>query len=84
VCVQAEIEGVLDEEYELEMSEPALSMELRKIYKQKHPPTLDRTVYFRALLALQAELIEMHGWVAHYGEKVAVIFEGRDAAGKGV
>jgi polyphosphate kinase 2 len=81
--LEAEMQDVLDEEYELEMSEPALSMELRRIYKRKHPPTLDRAVYFRTLLTLQAELIKMHDWVAHYGEKVAVIFEGRDAAGKG-
>jgi polyphosphate kinase 2 len=81
--LEAEIEDVLDEEYELEMSEPALAMELRRIYKRKHPPTLDRAVYFTALLALQAELIKMHDWVARYGEKVTVIFEGRDAAGKG-
>lgn len=79
----AELEDTLDEDYELEMSEPALSMELRKIYKHKHPPSLDRATYFRALLTLQAELIKLQDWVQHTGEKVAVIFEGRDSAGKG-
>jgi len=35
------------------------------------------------LLALQAELIKLQDWVEHTGEKIAVIFEGRDSAGKG-
>ncbi len=37
----------------------------------------------RALLALQAELIELQDWVVDHKQKVVVIFEGRDAAGKG-
>lgn len=81
--LEAELVDTLDEDYELELSEPALSMELRRIYKKKHPRTLDRTIYFKALLALQAELIKLQDWVEHTGEKIAVIFEGRDAAGKG-
>jgi polyphosphate kinase 2 len=81
--LEAELEDSFDEDYELEMSEPALSMELRRLYKSKHPPTLDRRTYFKALLTLQAELIKLQDWVEHTGEKLAVIFEGRDAAGKG-
>ena len=81
--IQAELEDAFDEDIELEMAEPALSMELRRIYKQKHPDTLDRKTYFQALLTLQAELIKLQDWVQHSGAKVAVIFEGRDAAGKG-
>jgi polyphosphate kinase len=81
--LEAELEDTLDEDYELEMSEPALSMELRRIYKIKHPKTLDRATYFKALLTLQAELIKLQDWVEHTGEKIAVIFEGRDSAGKG-
>jgi polyphosphate kinase 2 len=81
--IQAELEDAFDEDIELEMAEPALSMELRRIYKEKHPDTLDRKTYFRALLTLQAELIKLQDWVQHSGAKVAVLFEGRDAAGKG-
>ncbi|MFO1129709.1 MAG: polyphosphate kinase 2 [Rhodospirillales bacterium] len=81
--LQAELEDALDEDYELEMSEPALSLELRRIYKEKHPPSLDRRTYFRAILTLQAELINLQDWVEATGEKILVIFEGRDAAGKG-
>jgi polyphosphate kinase 2 len=81
--LKAELEDTLDEEYELELSEPVLSMELRKIYKQKHPESLNRASYFKALLTLQAELIKLQDWVSKTGEKVLVIFEGRDSAGKG-
>jgi len=81
--LEAELQDTLDEDYELELSEPALSLELRRIYKRKHPETLDRMVYFRELLRLQAELIKLADWVEHSGEKVAVVFEGRDSAGKG-
>ncbi len=35
------------------------------------------------LAKLQAELVEMQLWVQHKGLKVVVVFEGRDAAGKG-
>ena len=81
--LEAELEDTLDEDFELEMSEPALSLELRRIYQRKHPETLDRRVYFRTLLTLQSELIRLQDWVEYSGEKIAVIFEGRDAAGKG-
>ncbi|MGD8579562.1 MAG: polyphosphate kinase 2 [Lysobacterales bacterium] len=40
-------------------------------------------MYFRSLITLQAELIKLQDWVEHTGAKIAVIFEGRDAAGKG-
>ncbi len=81
--LEAELADALDEDYELELSEPALSLEIRKIYKRSHPPSIDRIEYFRALLRLQSELIKLQSWVAHHKEKVVVIFEGRDSAGKG-
>ncbi len=81
--LEAELADTLDEDYELEMSEPALSMELRKIYKKAHPETIDRREYFRSLLALQAELIKLQDWVSYTKAKIVVIFEGRDSAGKG-
>ena len=81
--IQAELEDAFCEDFELEMSEPALSLELRKLYKKVHKVTLDRKTYFKTLLTLQAELIKLQDWVVSSGEKVAVIFEGRDAAGKG-
>lgn len=44
---------------------------------------LDKKFYFRELGKLQRKLVEMHEWVKAKGLKVVVIFEGRDAAGKG-
>lgn len=79
----AELADTLDEDYELEISEPALSMEIRKIYNRAHPPSLERKDYFQKLLSLQSELIKLQDWVQYHNEKVVVIFEGRDSAGKG-
>lgn len=79
----AELEDTLDEDYELEFSEPALSLELRALYKKEHPDTLPRKTYFKQLLMLQMELIKLQDWVVQSGEKIAILFEGRDAAGKG-
>jgi polyphosphate kinase 2 len=81
--LREELEDAFDEDFELEISEPALSLELRRIYKKMHPPTLERQEYFKTLINLQAELIKLQDWVEHSGEKIVVIFEGRDAAGKG-
>src|SRR5215813_2697428 len=81
--LEAELEDAIDEDFELELSEPALSVEVRKIYHKAHPSTIPRAEYFRALLRLQAELIKLQDWIAHHKEKLVVIFEGRDSAGKG-
>jgi polyphosphate kinase len=42
-----------------------------------------RRTYFRELLRLQAELVKLQDWVATRKQKVVILFEGRDAAGKG-
>ena len=81
--LEAELADVMDEEYELELEDAALSEEIARLYKEAHPQTLDRRTYLRELLRLQAELIKLQDWVQHRGEKVVVIFEGRDSAGKG-
>ncbi|HHH44732.1 MAG TPA: polyphosphate kinase 2 [Gammaproteobacteria bacterium] len=44
---------------------------------------LDRKTYEKALFGLQLELVKLQEWVRSEGLKVVVIFEGRDAAGKG-
>src|SRR6185369_3180420 len=63
--LQAELADTLDEDFELELSEPPLSEEIRKIYKSSHPPTIERAEYFQHLLTLQAELIKLQDWVQH-------------------
>lgn len=81
--LDAELQDTLDEDIEIEFAEPMLSQEIRKIYRAQHPEMLGREVYFRNLLRLQAELIKVQDWVQHTGAKVCILFEGRDAAGKG-
>ena len=81
--LEAELEETLDETFEMEFSEPMLSREIRKIYRAAHPDLLERDVYFRNLLRLQAELIKMQDWVEATGAKICILFEGRDSAGKG-
>jgi polyphosphate kinase 2 len=44
---------------------------------------LDKRFYFKELEKLQEELVKMHEWVKEKELKVVVVFEGRDAAGKG-
>ncbi|GAB3700721.1 polyphosphate kinase 2 [Mariniluteicoccus flavus] len=44
---------------------------------------LNKAVYEAELLRLQAELVKMQEWVKATGQRVVVVFEGRDAAGKG-
>lgn len=44
---------------------------------------IDKKTYEKELRRLQIELVKMHEWVKVRGKKVVVIFEGRDAAGKG-
>ena len=46
-------------------------------------PKLPKKLYEKELLKLQVELVEMAEWVRREGERVAIVFEGRDAAGKG-
>ncbi|WP_206605544.1 hypothetical protein [Pelagibaculum spongiae] len=46
-------------------------------------PKLGRKEYEREKRKLQIELIKMQNWVKTSGEKVIILFEGRDAAGKG-
>ena len=46
-------------------------------------PRLKRKAYEKELRKLQTELCRLQDWVVHKGLRVIVVFEGRDAAGKG-
>jgi polyphosphate kinase 2 len=48
-----------------------------------HPERMARKPYDRDLARLQIELVKLQAWVRHSGARVAILFEGRDAAGKG-
>jgi polyphosphate kinase 2 len=45
--------------------------------------TMPNKVYLRELAKLEVELVKLQEWVRNAGLKVVVVFEGRDAAGKG-
>lgn len=79
--LHAELLDNLDTEIELEHHDerPAPGAE----YPGQARPPLDRMLYFRELFRLQGDLVKLQDWVVHRGLKVVVLFEGRDAAGKG-
>ena len=51
--------------------------------KEKKPKIISDKAYAKELFKLQLELVKLQEWIKHQGLKVVVIFEGRDAAGKG-
>ncbi len=56
--------------------------------KPAHPVEADtsretRNKYFKELFRLQGELVRMHDWIVHTGHRLVILFDGRDAAGKG-
>jgi len=81
--VEAELEDSFDEELEMEIDDLRVAQELRTITDLRHKSEIDRRAYFHTLFRLQAELVKLQDWVAHTKYKLVVIFEGRDAAGKG-
>ena len=81
--MQIELEDDFDEELENEIDDGRIPPELRALLAKQKKSTLDRGLYFRELLRLQAELVKLQDWVQHQGLKLVVLFEGRDSAGKG-
>jgi len=59
---------------------------IRRLFENGEYPyhtKMRRNVYERQKAALQVELLKVQKWVKDRGEKIVVLFEGRDAAGKG-
>jgi polyphosphate kinase 2 len=73
----------IDEEVELELDDSRLGRLRTEIGEPALEEPLDRHFYFQELLRLQGELVKLQDWVQNKKLKVVVIFEGRDAAGKG-
>jgi polyphosphate kinase 2 (PPK2 family) len=57
--------------------------QLRSAASTNLPKKLKREEFEKHLAKLQAELVKLQLWVQHKKLKIVVIFEGRDAAGKG-
>ncbi len=56
---------------------------MSKHHSEDATPRMKRRKYEKELRKLQAELCRLQDWVVHKGLRVIVVFEGRDAAGKG-
>jgi polyphosphate kinase len=81
---QADLIDSYDEELELELDDDRL---VDAVGDASPLPSDDekirRRLYFRELFRLQGELVKLQDWVVTTRHKVVIIFEGRDAAGKG-
>ncbi|MFT9418311.1 polyphosphate kinase 2 [Acetobacter sp.] len=75
--IRQEIIDDLDEEIELELQEEGLGGEVSVSDRSF------RHTYFSELVRLQGELVRLQDWVKETGHRLVVLFEGRDAAGKG-
>jgi polyphosphate kinase 2 len=81
--IRDEITDSFDEELEMEMEDEQLEALLKNEGFESGVPAFDRKLYFRELFRLQHELVRLQDWVQYHKLKVAVLFEGRDSAGKG-
>src|SRR5262252_6899429 len=81
--INGEMLDTIDEELEMEIDDDRLAKLLTELTEHPQPATLDRRVYFKELLRLQGELVKLQDWVVQQKLKAVIIFEGRDAAGKG-
>jgi polyphosphate kinase len=81
--IDAEIADSFDEELEMEIDDERLAKALEGLAEKAEPEGLDRTLYFKELFRLQRELVKLQDWVVAQKLKIVVVFEGRDAAGKG-
>jgi polyphosphate kinase 2 len=52
-------------------------------FSEGRHPKLERRLYEKELTRLQVELVKMQYWIKHVGYRLILLFEGRDAAGKG-
>ena len=90
--IHREVADYYDEELELELEDrdPALVQAILSGHGAENggvsgddAERAERQMYFRELFRLQGELVKLQSWVQATGHKVVILFEGRDAAGKG-
>jgi polyphosphate kinase 2 len=56
---------------------------MSKKHPDEAPGKMKRKQYEKELRKLQTELCHLQAWIVHKGLRVVIVFEGRDAAGKG-
>ncbi|AKZ61731.1 polyphosphate kinase [Herbaspirillum hiltneri N3] len=81
--IHRELADSYDEELELEIEDRTIEQLAGGVDAISEQDKADRRLYFRELFRLQAELVKLQDWVVATGHKVVILFEGRDAAGKG-
>ena len=82
--IHEDLRDDLDEELELEFEDRSVDRIASEIEgRDLNTPMQERQLYFRELFRLQAELVKLQDWVVATKHKVVIVFEGRDAAGKG-
>ena len=72
-----------DEEFEMEIEDHEPAADGRRVLSPEQADKAYRRHYFRELFRLQGELVKLQDWVMASRERVVIVFEGRDAAGKG-
>jgi polyphosphate kinase 2 len=72
-----------DEEMEMELEERNMEELAAHGKPRNEAERLARRTYFQELFRLQGELVKLQDWVVRSRHKVVILFEGRDAAGKG-
>ena len=80
--MQREVLDSYDEELELELEDRPFDADGAEVPLTEQEK-LERRRYFAELLRLQGELVKLQDWVVATGHKIVILFEGRDAAGKG-
>ena len=74
----------LDEEFEMEADDRLQgSTTTPESFLPEGEDSATRLAYFTELFRLQGELVKVQDWVVANGRKIVILFEGRDAAGKG-
>ena len=82
--VHDEMLDSFDEELEMEIDDDRMNELIGEATASAaSSANLERHFYFKELFRLQGELVKLQDWVVHNKLKVVVLFEGRDAAGKG-
>src|SRR4051794_12424473 len=76
--IRLDLEDGYDEELEMEIEDRDSSAS-----SASSDESGERRRYFRELFRLQGELVKLQDWVSATRQKVVILFEGRDAAGKG-
>ena len=81
--LRAALKGMLDEPEVTVHPDEALSPHWRDATVYPYRNLMARKSYEKQKYRLQVELLKLQAWVKATGQKVVILFEGRDAAGKG-